>query len=111
MLISELVAKAKVKDHLNGIGPVSPKRTPDGYCYLAVTHLQEALQMHKAGRPAYMREGSKRRQGADFIEGLDDSATWGHQVAEAVSVLAALCRSYGIDLEQILARKYGGNRK
>lgn len=110
MLISELVAKARVRDHLNGIGSVDPNRYAEGYLYLATLHLQEALQMQRAGRPAYMKQNSKKRQQPGFIEGLDDSGTWGHQVAEAVSVLAAMCRSYSIDLEQILARKYGGKK-
>lgn len=110
MLISELVQQARVKDRLEGIGLVEPDRTPGGYLYLATYHLQEAMQMQRAGRPAYMKASTKKRR-PDFIEGLDDSATWGHQVAEAVVVLAALCRSYGIDLDQILSRKYPGGKK
>lgn len=110
MTLSELVQQAQVRDRLEGVGLVKVDRGPAGYLFLAVSHLQEAKQMQDAGRPAYIKPSVKKcRQ--DFIEGLDDSRAWGLQVAEAVVVLAALCRTYGIDLDQILSRKYQGDKK
>lgn len=112
MTITDLVAQAQIRDRGEDGGlstlDLNTNRTLEGYLYLAVSHLQEALSAKRHGRRARPHAG----YGEDnYQPEAGEPAGWGNDIAEAVLVLAACCRQNRVPLEKLLEQKTAKGRK
>lgn len=122
MTLDELVQLSRVRDRFDGVGiSRNTKRNLEGYCYLVVTSLQEALNSARNGQPAKYtgREDVKTLTGRGDRSGEDeepytptpgDPVGYGSHIAEAFVVLAALCRAHRIPIDALLERRVGKYR-